>query len=136
MSLSHGIEVNPGPRPSNFPCGSCGKAVRNGQNSIQCDGCNSWFHIECEGLVVEMHRILGEHESYSWVCLTCGLPNVSTGFFDDTLSTLHTPNIFSLLDMDAPCPATSTPLKQVMYKPPTEPKKLKILNINFQSIVN
>ena len=58
------------------------------------------------------------------------------GFFDDTLSTIHTSNIFSLLDMDAPCPATSTPLKQSMYKSPTEPKKLKILNINFQSIVN
>ena len=63
-------------------------------------------------------------------CLTSSL------FFYDRLSTIHTLNSFRLLDMDAPCPTTSPSLKQNMYKSPTEPKKLKLLNINFQSIVN
>ena len=62
-----------------LPCGSCGKAVRNGQNSIECESCEQWYHIEFEGFGVEMRQLLCERESYSWVCLNCGLPNLSTG---------------------------------------------------------
>ncbi|MCG8035186.1 MAG: hypothetical protein JAZ03_23820, partial [Candidatus Thiodiazotropha taylori] len=66
----------------------------------------------------------------------CGLPNISSGYFDDTLETLHTLNSFSSLDTDVPCPSTSTPLKQNQKSHSAVPQKLKILNINFQSIVN
>ena len=138
LALSHDIEVNPGPRPPKFPCGSCGKAVRNGQNSIECEGCEQWFHIECEGLRVDIHKLLCEHESYSWVCLRCGLPNFSTGLFDDSLSTLHTSNSFESLD-PTHCPVTSTPLRpnDQQNKPTIHaPQKLKILNVNFPSVVN
>ena len=89
LALSHDIEVNPGPRPPKFPCGSCGKAVRNGQNAIHCESCDQWYHIECDGLGAEVHQVLCEHDSYSWICLNCGLPNFSTGLFDETLSSLQ-----------------------------------------------
>ena len=46
VTLSNDVELNPGPRPSKYPCGSCGAAVRYNQNSIQRDGCNFWYHIE------------------------------------------------------------------------------------------
>ena len=85
LALSHDIEVNPGPRLQKFPCGSCFKAVRICQNSIECESCEQWFQIGCEGLGVEMHKLLCEHKSYSWVCLNCGLPYFSTGLFNDTL---------------------------------------------------
>ena len=47
-----------------------------------------------------------------------------------------TSNSYSLLDIEAPCPTTSTPLKQNQQSHTAVPHKLKILNINFQSIVN
>ena len=52
VTLSHDVEINPGPRPPKYSCGSCGKAVKHGQNSIQCDSGNFWFHTEREGLSV------------------------------------------------------------------------------------
>ena len=138
LALSHDIEVNPGPRPPKFPCGSCGKAVRNGQNAIHCESCDQWYHIECEGLGAEVLQVLCEHDSYSWICLNCGLPNFSTGLFDETLSSLHTSNSFESLD-PSHCQVSSTPLKPNDHqnRPTTlTPKKLKILNVNFQSVVN
>ena len=80
VTMSNDIELNPGPRIPKYPCGSCSKAVRNNQNSIQCDGCGSWHHIECQGMRSEIHDVMANHESYSWSCMKCGLPNFSTTF--------------------------------------------------------
>ena len=77
---------------------------------------------------------MANHESYSWSCIKCGLPNFSTTFFYSSLSSFASSNTFSSLDASH-SRTTSTPSK-------TEPKKhrpqkrLKILNINCQSIVN
>ena len=60
VTLSHDAEINPGPRPPKYPCDSCGKAVKDGQNSNQCDSCN--FRFQCEGLSIETHQL--------WVIMT------------------------------------------------------------------
>ena len=65
VTMSNAIELNPGPRIPKYPCGSCGRAVRNNQNNIQCDGCGSWHHIECQGMKTEIHEIMANHESFS-----------------------------------------------------------------------
>ena len=39
------IEANPG--PPKYPCGICNKNVGWNSKSIQCDGCNIWFHAKC-----------------------------------------------------------------------------------------
>ena len=55
--MSNDIELNPGPRPPKYPCDSCGKAVKNNQNGIQCDKCSTWHHIECQGMGIEVHKV-------------------------------------------------------------------------------
>lgn len=86
---------------------------------------------------IEMHKIMAEHESYSWNCMKCGLPNFSTAFYDSSLSSFNSSNSFSNLDFSH-SPLTSTPGKKLsqQFLKKQIPKKLKILNINFQSIVN
>ena len=134
VTMSNDIELNPGPRIPKYPCGSCSKAVRNNQNSIQCDGCGSWHHIECQGMRSEIHEVMAKHESYSWSCMKCGLPNFSSTFFDSSLSSFASSNTFSTLDASH-SHTTSTPRKVAPQKNQSQPK-LKILNLNCQSIVN
>ena len=112
VTMSNDAELNPGPRIPKYPCGSCGRAVRNNQNSIQCDGCGSWHHIECKGMKTEIHEIMVNHKSYSLSCIKCGLPNFSTTFFDSSLSSFASSNTFSSLDASH-SRTTSTPSKTV-----------------------
>ena len=136
VTLSNDVQTHPGPRIPKYPCGSCGKAVRNNQNSIQCEACLTWHHIECQGMNVKIHQIMGDHESYSWSCLNCGLPNFCTSLFENSISFMESSNSFSVLD-DSLTPTTSTPAKlSKHFAKKRIPRKLKILNLNLQSIVN
>ena len=123
VTMSNDVQLNPGPITPKYPCGSCGAAVKNNQNSIQCDGCDSWYHIECQGMNESIHQVLAEHAKYSWSYLKCGLPNFNTTLFDDLLSTYCSSNSFSQghsIELvlaylkPVPClsPKTSTPLKR------------------------
>ena len=121
------IETNPGPRPTKFPCGVCNKAVRNGQCAVSCDDCDLWFHIGCQGMSRETYdSLIGK--DFAWTCLRCGLPNLSTSFFDTSISST---NSFSPLRDVVPIAASS---------PRTRPERmritrpLRILNVNCQSI--
>ena len=125
--------------PESTPCGRCGKAVKFTQNSIQCDKCSTWHHIECQGMAIKIHKIMIEHDAYSWTCLNCGLPNFNTTFFDWSISSLDTSNSFSSPDIQAhQSHLTSTPAKKLSQKfhRKQNPGRLKILNVNFRSVVN
>ena len=80
-----------------------------------------------------IHQIMAEHSSYSWNCLKCGLPNFSRAIYEDFSTSDCSTNNFSVLDSSLP-PRTSTPIKKKTFQ--KNSNKLKILNINFQSIVN
>ena len=98
VTLSNDVQIQPGPKMPTYPCGGCGKAVRNNQNSIQCDGCMTWHHINCQGMNIRIHKVHVDHDSYSWSCLKCGLPNFSTTFFETSESSFELSNSFSALD--------------------------------------
>ena len=49
---------NPGPRPPKYPCLSCQKAVKNNQNSVQCETCEQWCHADCLGMSTNRFDIL------------------------------------------------------------------------------
>jgi len=86
------IEINPGPR---YPCGICKKNVNWNSKSIQCDGCDVWYHAACAKIGPETFRNL-EHSSVSWICIHCGLPNVSSQHCID-IDELFSSNTFSPL---------------------------------------
>ena len=131
VTLSNDVELNPGPRPSKYPCSSCGAAVGYNQNSIQCNGCNFWYHIECQGMNTKIHQIMTEHSSYSWNCLKCGLPKFSTTIFDDLSTSYCSSNSFRVLEGSSLSPKTSTPVKKKNRF--GKQNKFRIINLNFQS---
>jgi len=59
-----------------FPCGKCGLKVRNNHKAIQCDNCNFWTHIKCDGLDNSIYENLKKSTSkyYCKICLELALP--------------------------------------------------------------
>ena len=47
LMLCGDVSSNPGPRQWKYPCGSCAKPVMRNQEGIQCDLCESWYHLNC-----------------------------------------------------------------------------------------
>ena len=50
---------------------SCGRAVVEGQEAVQCDWCNGWFHRECAGVAMSDFEVMGKAKCVKWFCLTC-----------------------------------------------------------------
>ncbi|CAL4127371.1 unnamed protein product, partial [Meganyctiphanes norvegica] len=56
-------KINESEEQGDFPCGCCGKGVR--ENSIWCRGCQKWCHGRCSGL----GRVKRDDENYR--CPAC-----------------------------------------------------------------
>ena len=142
--LAGDVELNPGPRPPRFPCGSCQKACssyRGAKASILCDSCETWFHSDCVGLSDLALNTLGRSD-LPWECYHCGLRNFSSGIFDSTildssgtnsqLSCSSTSSSSSSSHPGSPL-AQSSPTKRNANSVPSL-QNLRYLEINFQSI--
>ena len=153
------IENNPGPskksKTPKFPCGLCHKACTSAQPAVQCDGCDVWYHTRCMKMKPEIYRAL---HNVSWYCISCGLPNFSSGLFPsehsshsfdsmfnpfNTLNSRccsHTPDISSspqTPDKNPPTPIlASTPKSSKKPKEIEHKSELSTLVINFQSFWN
>ena len=55
-----------------FPCSICNKNVLTNQKAIQCDTCNKWCHIQCDGTSLETYNhLMITNDTVSWHCLFC-----------------------------------------------------------------
>ena len=73
-----GKNLNPEPtRNIKWPCVICNRPVQNNQKALECDACQKWCHLNCDGRVT-----LSEYEFYEnnqnnpevqWHCLYCTL---------------------------------------------------------------
>ena len=55
-----------------FPCSICNKNVLANQKSLQCDLCNTWTHIKCDG-TPELYSQMISNNNLSWECLLCSV---------------------------------------------------------------
>ena len=99
LTQSYAPEPNPGPRPIQFPCAICHKAVKWTTPGVCCDSCDVWYHQEFMGMPDCAYDGL---KNVSWECFQCGVPNISTSIFDTTI--FETSNSFSQLSDQATTP--------------------------------
>ena len=60
--------------PNNLksPCSICNKNVLTNQKAIQCDTCDKWCHIQCDGTSSEFYNyLMTTDDTVSWHCLYC-----------------------------------------------------------------
>ena len=59
-----------------FPCGKCGLKVHDNHKAIQCDSCNFWTHIKCDGVNNSLYENLKKSNStyYCKLCKELALP--------------------------------------------------------------
>ena len=146
LVISHDVETNPGPGPTSITqaswnCGICDKPCGWENQAVACDECGKWYHIDCQGITTRLYNQMGS--GFSWSCLQCGLPNVSSALFD--ISSLNSSNQFSCLDDDSVnTSSTSTPgqplasstpsRKQQPRKKPYDEPPLRVLVVNCESL--
>ena len=82
-----------------FPCSICNKKQYNNQKAIQCDSCNLWCHIKCDGTSIVTYNklMLSDEDDDSWHCLLCKVKcnhyNFPFTLCDDTeILNLHNSN--------------------------------------------
>ena len=57
-----------------FSCGVCRKNVNINHRAVQCDQCNNWVHIKCNGITPKDYESLkNEDQNRPWTCLTCAV---------------------------------------------------------------
>ena len=69
---SGGSEKGEGEEAARDKCGNCKKIVPDGENGVECEICNNWFHASCEGLSMEVYAAL-VHTCIHWYCTSCNV---------------------------------------------------------------
>ena len=55
-----------------WPCSICNKNVTHSIKGIQCNLCDKWSHIKCNGITVNEYEHLDD-EFTEWFCLYCSI---------------------------------------------------------------
>ena len=72
-SILSGKVLNP-PNNLRWPCSICNKNCLSNQQAIQCDSCDKWCHISCDGTSKEdyhFYQTTNENPEIKWFCLYC-----------------------------------------------------------------
>ena len=152
--LSGDVQLNPGPptRTPKYPCGVCSKNANSSQKAMECEDCLTWYHIKCVNMGDNMYQVHMHHNSYTWVCIKCGLPNFTNSSLFTTFTVCSSFKLLADLPNDSsiipPVPVssrgpqcTSIPKKRrnthdnkKLYKQCNRSNRLKMINLNFQSL--
>ena len=60
------------------PCGRCRKIVKRGDDALECEICQQWFHVKCEEISKAQYKVMLEcnkegkkKTKLHWYCKTC-----------------------------------------------------------------
>ena len=126
-----------------YLCSICQHPVDWEEMSVQCDSCEQWFHISCQG-IPDNHYSKLRHSSVFWTCSCCNSKNQTIAspvhLLEDTTQLTETSMSNSSLEVSIdsingykPPMRTSSPTK---FKPSTTKfeRPLRIINVNCQSL--
>ena len=101
----------PPPKPKH-PCLRCRKAVTADTKSVQCQTCEYWVHVDCQGISNELFNILIDPDTYGGVCWNCDSCLASTARLERHLKSFET----RVNQVEAATAKTSSDLKVVDEK--------------------
>ena len=151
LQTSGDTETNPGPEThasdtspnhTKYPCGTCCEEVTWNTRGMCCDTCDTWYHMDCQGLQSHIYECLN-NSNIAWDCIKCGMPNFSTCIFD--WSSFISLNTFDSLESSTDehhspgvPQAASSPVATKPHKKRnsniTRGKPIRVVNINCQSL--
>ena len=98
--LAGDIEFNPGPRNNTFKyaCPACLRTVAKNHRAVECDMCQNWYHIKCEGISPKTYNVMvqaSEKDEFNYICSPCHLNSLPyhEGFLDETDNFVSVPII-------------------------------------------
>ena len=88
LLLSGDVQLNPGPptRTPKYPYGVCSKNVNSNHKAMECEDCFMWYNIKCLNMGDNMYQVHMHHNSYTWACIKCGLPNFTNSSLFTTIT--------------------------------------------------
>lgn len=63
-----------------YPCRVCKQDCLQGQDSVQCDGCESWMHTHCIQMTKNQLDTFTVNQHFNFFCLQCSMD--ATGSFN------------------------------------------------------
>ena len=103
LLLSEDDQLNPGSptRTPKYPCAVCCKNVNSSNKAMECEDCFTWNHIKCVNIGDNMHQAHMHHNSYTWVCIKCGLPNFTASSLFTTITVSNSIQLLADLPNDS-----------------------------------
>ena len=101
-----------GPKPPKHPCLRCRRAVTTDTKSVQCQTCEFWVHVDCQGISDKLFNILVDLEKYGGVCWNCDSCLASTARLERHLKSFEA----RVNQVEAATAKTSSDLKVVDAK--------------------
>ncbi len=122
------IQINLGPLMK-YPCEICDictKSIKSNVQSIQCEECTTWYHVNCCN--VNTPNTLSD--SCIWICNQCDVPNFTTSLLNNHLNSPSLlSNSFSVLDSQSSSPATPSRNSNTVFVsnpiPKPKPKRVR-----------
>ena len=70
--ISENLDYNPKRLPTRklkYPCSICNKSVMYNQKALQCDTCDLWTHIKCDGTNDDAYKAFKEKNTLELPCM-------------------------------------------------------------------
>ena len=115
-------------------CKLCHLPVNWSSLALQCDGCDVWSHKQCLNMSNHEFHHIEEHCS-QWLCYSCGFRNFHTSLFNTELLDSSVDSNFTIdLECSPGAPIHSSSPSIQHPRQNSKPAKLKIVNVNCQSL--
>ena len=107
---------------------------------MQCDECDTFVHIKCDGLTAKDYELFSRHKWLSWECWKCRLPNISDSYFaldletNNYFDTLSDDVILDIENVNHPVQENKTPTSTNSKTPKQGKKTQKIQNLRMMTV--
>ena len=120
--LAGDIHPNPGPKEQNM-CLNC-KSIENNLQSVTCNSCNGWSHLNCSALPGDQENLRLIDQSFEWLCPnpTCS-PNHHTGLNNHFQTTANRFNTLEPCEKARMKPSTKSKADTKSRRPRREQKE-------------